>query len=130
MPGGSVGQAPEGTPPARSELDVLGIGHAIVDVLAHVDDEFSPTRPGQGVDGADRCRPGRRPLRALGPAVEVSGGSTANTLAGVASFGGRAAFVGKVRDDQLGEVFAHDIPRSACGTRRPAARGPARPLAA
>jgi sugar/nucleoside kinase (ribokinase family) len=47
--------------------------------------------------------------RAMGPAVEISGGSAANTVAGVASFGGRAAFVGKVRDDELGRTFAHDI---------------------
>ncbi|NNE74122.1 MAG: adenosine kinase, partial [Acidimicrobiales bacterium] len=43
------------------------------------------------------------------PAIEISGGSAANTLVGVASFGGRAAYIGKVRDDQLGQVFAHDI---------------------
>jgi sugar/nucleoside kinase (ribokinase family) len=45
----------------------------------------------------------------MGPAVEISGGSAANTIAGIAAFGGSAAFIGKVRDDQLGEVFAHDI---------------------
>ena len=46
---------------------------------------------------------------AMGPGVEISGGSAANTVVGLAGFGGRAAFIGRVRDDQLGTVFAHDI---------------------
>ena len=54
-------------------------------------------------DRADRA------LRRHGPGIEVSGGSAANTVAGVASFGGRAAYIGKVHDDQLGVVFAHDM---------------------
>lgn len=95
------------TPPS---LDVLGIGHAIVDVLAHVDDLFLAER--ELVKGSMALIDGDQAIDlygALGPAVEVSGGSTANTLAGVASFGGRGAFVGRVRDDQLGAVFTHDI---------------------
>ena len=62
---------------------------------------------------------------AMGPAVEISGGSAANTIVGVAGFGGRAAFVGKVKDDELGRVFAHDI-RAAGVTfdTPPAADGP------
>src|SRR5207247_10037787 len=52
---------------------------------------------------------------AMGPAVEVSGGSAANTIVGVASFGGRAHYVGKVRDDQLGEVFSHDLRATGVG---------------
>ena len=61
----------------------------------------------------------------MGPAVEISGGSAANTMAGVASLGGRAAFIGKVRQDQLGTIFAHDI-RAAGVTFRtsPATEGP------
>ena len=64
----------------------------------------------------------------MGQAVEISGGSAANTMAGIASLGGRAAYIGKVRDDQLGEVFTHDI--RAVGVRfdtragRAAARRP------
>ena len=63
----------------------------------------------------------------MGPAVEISGGSAANTIVGVASFGARAAFVGKVKDDELGHVFAHDIRarRRGASIRRPATDGPA-----
>jgi sugar/nucleoside kinase (ribokinase family) len=61
----------------------------------------------------------------MGPGIEVSGGSAANTVVGVASFGGRAHYVGKVRDDQLGEVFAHDLRAVGVGfTTPPAASGP------
>jgi sugar/nucleoside kinase (ribokinase family) len=107
--------------PASTELDVLGIGSAIVDVLAHIDEQFLDDR--QLVKGSMALIDAEQAVElyaALGPAIEVSGGSTANTLAGVASFGGRAAFVGKVRDDQLGDVFAHDI--SAVGVRYTTAR--------
>ena len=58
----------------------------------------------------------------MGPATEISGGSAANTIAGVASFGARAAFVGKVKDDELGKVFAHDI-RAAASLRHAAGVG-------
>ncbi len=95
--------------PERS-LDVVAIGHAIVDVLTSVDDAAldrlglaKGTMTLVDADQADAM------YEAVGPAVEVSGGSAANTAAGVASFGGTAAFVGKVRDDQLGAVFSHDI---------------------
>lgn len=102
--------------PASPDLDVLGIGHAVVDVLAHVDDGFLGARGlikgSMALIDADQALD---LYGALGPAVEISGGSTANVLAGVASFGGRASFVGKVRDDQLGAVFAHDI--QAVGVR-------------
>src|SRR5258707_7123895 len=67
----------------------------------------------------------RRLYEAMGPAVEVSGGSAANTIVGVASFGGRAHYVGKVRDDQLGEVFSHDLRSVGVGyTTSPATSGP------
>lgn len=89
---------------------MLGIGHAIVDVLSHVDEQFLVDRSlVKGSMALIDDEQAARLYEAVGPAVEVSGGSTANTLAGVASFGGRAAFVGKVRDDQLGTVFTHDI---------------------
>ena len=93
-----------------SRYDVLGIGTAIVDVIARAEDDFLVA---QGMNkGAmaliDEAR-AKAIYDAMGPATESSGGSAANTIAGVASFGARAAFVGKVRDDELGRAFAHDI---------------------
>ena len=93
-----------------AELDVVGIGNALVDVLSQASDAFLHA---QGLTkGAmqlvDEAR-ARELYAAMGPAMEVSGGSAANTIVGVASFGGRAHYVGKVRDDQLGEVFSHDL---------------------
>ena len=90
--------------------DVLGIGNAIVDVIARAEDDFLVA---QGMHkGAmaliDEARAAAI-YEAMGPAVESSGGSAANTIVGVASFGARAAFVGKVKDDELGRTFAHDI---------------------
>ena len=106
----------------RDELDVVGIGNALVDVLSHASDAFL-AREGL-VKGAmhlvDEAR-ARRLYTAMGPAIEVSGGSAANTIVGVASFGGRAHYVGKVRDDQLGEVFSHDLRSVGVGYATPAA---------
>ncbi len=95
---------------ATTRFDVLGIGNAIVDVLARTEDDFLAK---QGMHkGAmaliDEARAASI-YDAMGPAIEVSGGSAANTIVGVASLGARAAFVGKVRDDELGRVFRHDI---------------------
>jgi sugar/nucleoside kinase (ribokinase family) len=95
-------------PPA--ELDVVAVGNAIVDVIAHADEAFIvqhglPKGSMRLIDLEESARL----YAAMGPGTESSGGSAANTVAGVAGFGGRAGFVGKVRDDQLGEVFAHDI---------------------
>lgn len=94
-------------------LDVLCIGNAIVDVLCQVDEDFVQ---GQGLlkgsmQLVDESR-AHELYQSMGPGTEVSGGSGANTAAGIASLGGRVGFIGKVRDDQLGEVFTHDI-RSA-----------------
>ncbi len=93
-----------------ADLDVVGIGNALVDVLSQEGEDFLAA---QGlIKGAMQLvdEPRARQLyAAMGPAVEVSGGSAANTVVGVASFGGRAHYVGKVRDDQLGEVFSHDL---------------------
>ncbi len=90
--------------------DVLGIGNAIVDVIARAEDDFlikhGMQKGGMTLIDEDRAA---AIYDAMGPATESSGGSAANTIAGLASFGGRAAFVGKVRDDELGRVFAHDI---------------------
>ncbi len=91
-------------------LDVVGVGNAIVDVIASVDDPFIGDH--DLVKGAMTLVSAERSAElydAMPPGVAASGGSAANTMAGVASFGGRAAFIGKVRDDQLGEVFVHDI---------------------
>ena len=105
-----------------ADLDVVGIGNALVDVLSQEGDAFLAA---QGlIKGAmqlvDEAR-ARELYAAMGPAVEVSGGSAANTIVGVASFGGRAHYVGKVRDDQLGEVFSHDLRAVGVGYSTPAA---------
>ncbi len=91
-------------------FDVLGIGNAIVDVIARAEDDFlarHEMRKG-GMALIDEARAGAI-YDAMGPAIEISGGSAANTIAGVASLGGRAAFIGKVKDDVLGKAFQHDI---------------------
>jgi len=91
-------------------LDVVGIGNAIVDVLARADEAFL-VRHGL-TKGAMTLVDGPRATAlyaAMGSAVEVSGGSAANTIAGLASLGGRAGFIGKVGRDVLGQVFRHDI---------------------
>jgi len=90
--------------------DVVGIGNAMVDVLVHADDGFLA---GQGLAKGAMALIDAGRAEALygemGPGVEISGGSAANTVAGIAAFGGRGAFVGKVSDDQLGRVFGHDV---------------------
>ena len=90
--------------------DVVGLGNAIVDVLSSVDDAFVAAhdlpRGSMTLIDSDRAQ---RLQRETGESVEISGGSAANTVVGVASFGGRAAFVGKLRDDALGDSFARDI---------------------
>ncbi len=112
---------------STTAFDVLGIGNAIVDVLARVDDDFLTARdlPKGSMQLIDED--GAHALYdAMGSAIEVSGGSAANTIAGLAQLGGKAAFIGKVRDDQLGEVFAHDIRASGVHFDTPAATtGPA-----
>jgi sugar/nucleoside kinase (ribokinase family) len=91
-------------------FDVLGIGNAIVDVLSRADDAFL-SQHGL-VKGSMMLIDEQRAetlYAAMGPGIEVSGGSCGNTMAGVASFGGTGAYIGKVRNDQLGEVFGHDL---------------------
>ena len=107
--------------------DVLGIGNAIVDVIARAEDDFLIKQNMQkgGMALIDEGR-AKSIYEAMGPATESSGGSAANTIAGVASFGAKAAFVGKTRDDKLGKVFAHDIRALGVGFDTPhAADGPA-----
>src|SRR6202049_3803108 len=95
-------------------IDVAGIGNAIVDVIAHADEAFLVT---EGfAKGAmtliDAARADALYGR-MGPGIESSGGSAGNTMAGIASLGGSGAYIGKVRDDFLGQVYRHDI--SAAG---------------
>jgi sugar/nucleoside kinase (ribokinase family) len=91
-------------------FDVTAIGNAIVDVLAQADDslliEHKLPKGGMSlIDAVDA----ERLYKIMGPGIEASGGSAANTVAGIAALGGRAAYIGKVADDQLGDVFTHDI---------------------
>src|SRR5438067_9877385 len=91
-------------------LDVVAVGHAIVDVLAHCDDALVAAHGlGKGTMTLVDLERSAAVYASMPAGVEVSGGSAANTAAGVASLGGRAAFVGKVRDDELGEIFTHDL---------------------
>src|SRR2546430_1247799 len=95
---------------ASMRFDVLGIGNAIVDVIARTDDAFlAQHNMRKGTMQLINESQAAKLYDAMGPAVEVSGGSAANTVVGVASLGARAAFIGKVKDDELGRVFAHDI---------------------
>lgn len=91
-------------------LDVVGIGNALVDVLSHEDDDFIATnglvKGSMTLIDTDRAE---GLYGAMGPGIEVSGGSAANTISGVASFGGAAGYIGRVFDDQLGTVFGHDM---------------------
>ncbi len=107
--------------------DVLGIGNAIVDVLARAEDDFLVKQgmPKGGMALIDQAR-AEAIYDAMGPAVEVSGGSAANTIVGVASLGGRGAFIGKVRDDEFGRTFVHDIRAAGIAfDTPPASAGPA-----
>lgn len=89
---------------------VVGMGNAIVDVISHVPDEFiDEHRLDRGAMRLIDADEATRLYAAMPPGIEASGGSAANTIAGIASLGGRVAYIGKVRADQLGEVFAHDI---------------------
>src|SRR3989304_10061544 len=91
-------------------FDVLGIGNAIVDVLAHAEDRFlvkhDLVKGAMALIDAERAQ---ALYEDMGPAVGVSGGSAANTIAGIALFGGRAAFVFKVGKAGLGRTFGPDI---------------------
>ncbi len=91
-------------------LDVVAIGNAIVDVMAPCEDalieRLGLTRGGMMLIDTDQAH---ALYQAMGPAREISGGSAANTLAGLAALGASCAFIGQVADDQLGEVFSHDI---------------------
>jgi len=93
-----------------TRFDVLGIGNAIVDVIAETGDDFLTAN---NLDKGAMClvdeAEATRIYDGMGPGIEISGGSAANTIAGLAALGGKGCFIGKVRDDELGGVFAHDI---------------------
>ncbi len=110
-----------------AKYDVLGIGNAIFDVLVRADEAFLAQQ--QMTKGAmaliDEARAAAI-YGAMGPATEMSGGSAANTIVGVAGFGGRAAYVGKVKDDQIGRLYIHDIRAAQVAFETPpAVDGPA-----
>ncbi len=106
--------------------DVLGIGNAIVDVIARTEEDFL-LKQGMNKGGMALIDEPRAEAiyKAMGPAVETSGGSAANTIVGVASLGSRSAFIGKIKDDVLGRAFSHDIRAAgAAFATPPAAAGP------
>ena len=91
-------------------VDVVAVGNALVDVLSHESEEFLATH--DRVKGSMTLIDAAQAAalyEAMGPGIEISGGSAANTMVGITSFGGTAAFIGRVADDQLGSVFGHDI---------------------
>ena len=93
-----------------ARFDVLGIGNAIVDVMARADEDFlvaeGLTKGSMHLVDAKRAE---LIYQRIGPATESSGGSAGNTVAGIASLGGHAAFLGKVAADQLGKIYRHDM---------------------
>ena len=112
---------------SSAKYDVLGIGNAIFDILVQTDEGFLAAH---GMNkGAmaliDEARAAAI-YRDMGPATEMSGGSAANTIVGLASLGARAAYVGKVKDDQIGRLYTHDIRAAGVAFEtRPATDGPA-----
>src|ERR1700753_1829253 len=95
---------------SSAKYDVLGIGNAIFDVLVQTDEKFLATHgmTKGGMALIDETRAAGI-YRDMGPATKMSGGSAANTIVGVANLGARAAYVGKVRDDEVGRLYVHDI---------------------
>jgi adenosine kinase len=112
---------------SSAKYDVLGIGNAIFDVLVQTDESFLG-RHGMAKGGMALIDEARALsiYQDMGPAIEMSGGSAANTIVGVANLGARAAYVGKVRDDQIGRLYTHDIRAAGVAFEtKPAADGPA-----
>jgi sugar/nucleoside kinase (ribokinase family) len=109
------------------KYDVLGIGNALFDVLVRTDEAFL-AKHGMTKGSMSLIDEARAAAiyKDMGPATEVSGGSAANTIVGVASLGARAAYVGKVKDDQIGKLYVHDIRAAGVAFDTPAAKdGPA-----
>src|SRR5580692_2435959 len=95
-------------PPAT--FDIAAIGNALVDIIANASDAFlGENKIARGAMTLIDAERAATLYDLIGPAVEMSGGSAANTVAGLASLGGRAAFMGKVKADQLGSIFRHDL---------------------
>jgi sugar/nucleoside kinase (ribokinase family) len=109
-----------------TRFDVLGIGNAIVDVIARTEEDFLLKQGMHKGTMALIDEPRAQAIYdAMGPAIETSGGSAANTIVGLASLGSRSAFIGKVKDDELGRAFSHDIRAAGVAyTTPPAADGP------
>lgn len=112
---------------ADVKYDVLGIGNALFDVLVRTDEAFlakhAMTKGSMSL--IDEARAAAI-YKDMGPATEVSGGSAANTIVGIGSLGARAAYVGKVKDDQIGKLYVHDIRSAGVAFNTPAAQdGPA-----
>src|ERR1700756_5200174 len=112
---------------ADAKYDVLGVGNAIFDVLVKTDEAFlashGMTKGSMALINEDRAA---AIYRDMGPATEMSGGSAANTIVGIASLGARAAYVGKVKDDQIGRLYTHDIRAAGVAFKTtPATDGPA-----
>src|SRR6202165_3250186 len=110
-----------------AKYDVLGIGNAIFDVLVQTDEKFladhGMTKGGMSLIDEARAT---SIYRDMGPATEMSGGSAGHTIVGAANLGARAAYVGKVKDDQIGRLYTHDIrAANVAFETRPAADGPA-----
>ena len=95
---------------ADKRYDVVGIGNAIVDIIARCDDSFlSKHDLAKGFMRLIDAEEAARLYEAMGPAIERSGGSVANSIAGLASFGAKCGFIGRVAADQFGGIFRHDI---------------------
>ncbi|MBU0725638.1 MAG: adenosine kinase [Alphaproteobacteria bacterium] len=110
----------------EKQFDVLGIGNAIVDVLSRAEESFLvEQRLDKGAMRLIEAGEAERLYGLMGPGIEMSGGSAGNTLHGIASLGGKAAFIGKVRDDTLGQIFRHDMQAAGVHfTSQPATDGP------
>jgi sugar/nucleoside kinase (ribokinase family) len=112
---------------ADVKYDVLGIGNALFDVLVRTDEAFL-AKHGMTKGSMSLIDEARAAAiyADMGPATEVSGGSAANTIVGIGSLGARAAYVGKVKDDQIGKLYVHDIRAAGVAFNTPAAKdGPA-----
>jgi sugar/nucleoside kinase (ribokinase family) len=106
----------------EASVDVVGIGNAIVDVIAHADEAFLAKETlVKGTMALIDAARAEALYRIMGPAIEASGGSAGNTMAGIASLGGTGAYIGKVRDDLLGGVFRHDLTAQGVRFETPAA---------
>ena len=98
---------------STAKTDVVALGNAIVDIIGRCDDAYLAKHGSAkgSMSLVDEAKV-QALYQGMGPGIEMSGGSAANTVVGVAAFGGKAAFIGKVADDEFGRIFAHDIKAS------------------